>query len=135
MPGLKAAMAAMIMVFIGMLPYKPQNFDFTFQGTVTIRRALQLSLNLPALAVLDQVGASRLSARLTQAGAALVLPEGEAPGLAIGLGGLGIKLADLTMLYTGIARLGTALPLTERAEPAGRKGRRAASWSRLLRGM
>jgi penicillin-binding protein 1C len=102
--------------------YKPQNFDFTFQGTVTVRRALQLSLNLPALAVLDQVGASRLSARLTQAGAALVLPEGEAPGLAIGLGGVGIKLADLTMLYGGIARLGTALPLTERAEPAGRKG-------------
>ena len=60
--------------------YTPQNFDFTFQGTVTVRRALQLSLNLPALAVLDQVGASRLAARLTQAGATLVLPEGEAPG-------------------------------------------------------
>ena len=44
--------------------YKPQNFDFTFQGTVTVRRALQMSLNLPALAVLDQVGASRLTARL-----------------------------------------------------------------------
>ena len=40
--------------------YTPQNFDFTFQGTVTVRRALQMSLNLPALAVLDQVGASRL---------------------------------------------------------------------------
>ncbi len=100
--------------------YKPQNFDFTFQGTVTVRRALQLSLNLPALAVLDHVGASRLMARLTQAGAALVLPEGEAPGLAIGLGGVGIKLSDLVMLYTGIARLGTVLPLTERA--AGPKG-------------
>jgi penicillin-binding protein 1C len=102
--------------------YKPQNFDFTFQGTVTVRRALQLSLNLPALAVLDQVGASRLSARLAQAGATLVLPEGEAPGLAIGLGGVGIKLAYLTMLYAGIARLGTALPLTERAQLAGHKG-------------
>jgi penicillin-binding protein 1C len=98
--------------------YKPQNFDFTFQGTVTVRRALQLSLNLPALAVLDRVGASRLSARLTQAGATLVLPEGEAPGLAIGLGGVGIKLVDLTMLYAGIARLGTTLPLDERADVA-----------------
>jgi penicillin-binding protein 1C len=94
--------------------YKPQNFDFTFQGTVTVRRALQMSLNLPALAVLDQVGASRLTARLTQAGATLVLPEGEAPGLAIGLGGVGIKLSDLVMLYAGIARLGTVLPLTEK---------------------
>jgi penicillin-binding protein 1C len=102
--------------------YKPQNFDFTFQGTVTVRRALQLSLNLPALAVLDQVGASRLTARLNQAGATLVLPEGEAPGLAIGLGGVGIKLSDLTMLYSAIARLGTALPLDERAELASHKG-------------
>jgi penicillin-binding protein 1C len=82
---------------------------------VTVRRALQMSLNLPALAVLDQVGASRLTARLTQAGATLVLPEGEAPGLAIGLGGVGIKLHDLVMLYAGLARLGTVLPLTEKA--------------------
>ncbi len=102
--------------------YKPQNFDFTFQGTVTVRRALQMSLNLPALAVLDQVGASRLTARLTQAGATLVLPEGEAPGLAIGLGGVGIKLSDLVMLYAGIARLGTVLPLTERASENSRDG-------------
>jgi penicillin-binding protein 1C len=99
--------------------YKPQNFDFTFQGTVTVRQALQLSLNLPALAVLDRVGASRLTTRLAQTGASLVLPEGEAPGLAIGLGGVGIKLADLTMLYGGIARLGTALPLRERSDFAG----------------
>jgi penicillin-binding protein 1C len=102
--------------------YKPQNFDFTFQGTVTVRRALQLSLNLPALAVLDQVGATRLSARLTQAGAALVLPEGEAPGLAIGLGGVGIKLTDLTMLYSGVARLGNVLPLSERVDTSAGKG-------------
>jgi penicillin-binding protein 1C len=95
--------------------YAPQNFDFTFQGTVTVRRALQLSLNVPALAVLDQVGASRLAARLTQAGAVFVLPPGEAPGLAIGLGGVGIRLSDLVMLYAGIARLGTVLPLDEQA--------------------
>jgi penicillin-binding protein 1C len=95
--------------------YAPQNFDFTFRGTVTVRSALQLSLNLPALAVLDRVGASRLMARLTGAGAALALPEGEAPGLAIGLGGAGITLSDLVMLYCGIARLGSVLPLAERS--------------------
>ena len=94
--------------------YAPKNFDLTFQGTVTVRRALQQSLNLPALAVLDQVGPSRLMARLSQAGATLVLPEGEPPGLAIGLGGIGIRLADLVMLYSGIARQGTVLPLRER---------------------
>ncbi len=94
--------------------YTPENFDLTFQGTVTVRRALQMSLNVPAIAVLGQVGVNRLRARLTQTGAALVLPKGEAPGLAMGLGGVGIKLSDLVMLYTGLARLGAALPLSER---------------------
>jgi penicillin-binding protein 1C len=93
--------------------YRPEDFDLSFQGTVTVRRALQFSLNVPAIAVLDKVGVSRLSARLRQAGATLVLPQGAAPGLAMGLGGVGITLHDLTMLYTGLARLGSALPLTE----------------------
>lgn len=95
--------------------YVPENFDLTFQGTVSIRKALQLSLNGPAIAVLGRVGVNRLSARLAQTGAALVLPKGEAPGLAMGLGGVGVKLADLTMLYVGLARLGEVAPLTERA--------------------
>ena len=84
--------------------YAPENFDLTFQGTVTVRRALQLSLNVPAVAVLDKVGASRFTARLAQAGGALVLPKGEAPGLAMGLGGVGVTLTDLVMLYAGLAR-------------------------------
>jgi penicillin-binding protein 1C len=94
--------------------YAPENFDLTFQGTVTVRRALQMSLNVPAVAVLDKVGASRFTARLAQAGGALVLPKGEVPGLAMGLGGVGIKLEDLVALYSGLARLGTTVPLVER---------------------
>jgi penicillin-binding protein 1C len=112
--------------------YAPKDFDTTFQGTVTVRKALQLSLNVPAIAVLDEVGASRLSAQLSQAGATLVLPPGEAPGLAIGLGGAGIKLADLVMLYAGIARQGTTLPLNEHVGAAPSQTRRlldpVAAW-------
>src|SRR5450759_3842534 len=85
--------------------YTPENFDLTFQGTVSVRKALQLSLNVPAIAVLGRVGVNRLSARLAHVGATLVLPKGEAPGLAMGLGGVGIRLSDLVMLYTGLARL------------------------------
>ena len=94
--------------------YTPENFDLTFQGTVTVRKALQLSLNVPAIAVLGKLGVNRLSARLTDAGAALVLPKGEAPGLAMGLGGVGITLNDLTALYAGLARGGVAQPLIEK---------------------
>lgn len=112
--------------------YTPENFDQSFQGTVTVRRALQLSLNVPAIAVLGKVGVSRLSARLTQTGAVLVLPKGEAPGLAMGLGGVGIKLSDLVMLYSGLARQGVAAPLSERAGVASSGARRlldpVAAW-------
>ena len=93
--------------------YAPENFDMTFQGTVPVRRALQLSLNVPAIALLDRVGSSRLSARLKQAGTSLVLPKDEAPGLAMGLGGVGVTLQDLAQLYAGLARLGTTRPLRE----------------------
>jgi penicillin-binding protein 1C len=93
--------------------YAPENFDMTFQGTVPVRKALQMSLNVPAIALLDRVGASRLSSRLKQAGANLVLPKDEAPGLAMGLGGVGITLQDLVQLYAGLARLGSTRPLRE----------------------
>jgi penicillin-binding protein 1C len=106
--------------------YAPENFDQTFQGTVTVRRALQLSLNVPAVAVLDAVGPSRLLARLAEAGAPLVLPERETPGLALGLGGIGVRLLDLTALYSGLARQGTVAPLTERL------GVTAAALKRLM---
>jgi penicillin-binding protein 1C len=112
--------------------YAPENFDLTFQGTVTVRRALQLSLNVPAIAVLGKVGVNRLSARLTQTGAALVLPKNEAPGLAMGLGGVGVGLADLVMLYSALARQGSALALRERDQAPAQNPRRlldpVAAW-------
>jgi penicillin-binding protein 1C len=99
--------------------YAPENFDLTFQGTVSIRKALQMSLNVPAVAVLDAIHASRLTARLTDAGSRFVFPRGEIPGLAMGLGGVGVTLSDLTMLYAGFARGGTTVPLIERLEGQG----------------
>jgi len=93
--------------------YAPENFDMTYQGTVPVRKALQLSLNVPAIVLLDRIGASRLSSRLKQAGANLILPKDEAPGLAMGLGGVGVTLQDLAMLYAGLPRLGTTRPLRE----------------------
>jgi penicillin-binding protein 1C len=112
--------------------YAPENFDLTFQGTVSVRKALQLSLNVPAVAVLDRVGAGRFTARLRQAGAAMVLPKGEVPGLAMGLGGVGVRLADLVTLYSGLARVGTTLPLVERATDLVATGADGPSEARRL---
>ncbi len=87
--------------------YRPENFDLGYQGNVTARKALQLSLNIPAVELLNDVGPNRFLTRLKQAGAEIAMPpEGGAPGLAVGLGGLGISLVDLTRLYAGLAREG-----------------------------
>ncbi len=93
--------------------YVPANFDRDYQGTVTLRRALQLSLNIPAVKLLEAVGPARLVARLKQAGARPELPDLSPPGLAIGLGGVGLRLTDLVAVYGAIARGGRALKLVE----------------------
>ena len=94
--------------------YAPSNFDLAFQGTVSVRQALQSSLNIPAIALLDVVGPRRLQSRLEAAGAKPVLPRGEVAGLAIGLGGLGLTLMDLMQAYAALARGGEAIMLEAR---------------------
>jgi len=96
--------------------YRPRNFDMNYQGDVSVRQALQLSLNVPAVRLLDAVGPARLVARFRQAGVTPVLPAGEAPGLAIGLGGVGVTLRDLVQLYTGLANGGRAKRLRDGTE-------------------
>ncbi|MEP9388760.1 penicillin-binding protein 1C [Mesorhizobium sp. KR9-304] len=98
--------------------YRPKNFDMTYQGDVSVRQALQLSLNVPAIRLLDAVGPQRLVSRFRQAGVTPTLPVGEAPGLAIGLGGIGLSLRDLVQLYTGLSNGGKAKVLRDGSEAA-----------------
>ncbi len=96
--------------------YAPQNFDRSFRGTLPVREALQLSLNIPAVALTEAVGPARLLAALERAGARPVVPGGQ-PGLAVALGGLGISLQDLVQAYAALARLGRPVRLS--ALPGG----------------
>jgi penicillin-binding protein 1C len=92
--------------------YAPSDFDGRFQGDVSARQALQYSLNLPAVAVLDRLGPARFTAALAAAGVRLRLPEVTAdPGLAVALGGAGITLADLVRLYAALENRGAVTPL------------------------
>ncbi|MCV9967197.1 penicillin-binding protein 1C [Pararhizobium sp. BT-229] len=91
--------------------YRPRNFDMTYQGDVSIRQALQLSLNVPAVRLLDAVGPSRMMMRFRRADVRPILPPNEAPGLAIGLGGLGINLKDLVQLYAALTNRGKPMRL------------------------
>ncbi len=94
--------------------YSPTNFDRSFQGTVTVREALQLSLNVPAVKLLDAVGTPKFTSRLRAAGISPRLSDHAGAGLALGLGGLGVTLRDLVTLYAGLASGGEAVALFER---------------------
>jgi penicillin-binding protein 1C len=109
--------------------YAPQNFDRTFHGTIRAREALQLSLNIPAVALTDAMGPARLLAGLRRAGVNPVIP-GNQPGLAVALGGLGVTLNDMVQLYAALARGGVALPLrvTGSGPEAGRLVSATAAW-------
>jgi penicillin-binding protein 1C len=102
--------------------YSPGDFDGRFQGEVSAAEALQYSLNVPAVAVLERLGPTRFMSALAAAGIKLRLPLAEAePGLAIALGGAGISLYDLATLYGALSHGGEVAPLRLRAdEPAAR---------------
>ncbi|MCB1498467.1 MAG: penicillin-binding protein 1C [Bauldia sp.] len=97
--------------------YAPQNFDGHFRGTVTMREALAESLNIPAIVTLDAVGPAQLVARMKRAGVQPTLPALSSPGLAVGLGGVGITLRDLVQLYAAFARDGTPVALRDGVTP------------------
>ncbi|MGE0698432.1 MAG: penicillin-binding protein 1C [Hyphomicrobiaceae bacterium] len=91
--------------------FTPLSFDEDFRGTVSIREALAMSLNIPAVKVLAEVGPKRLVGRMRRAGADVQLPAGAEPSLAVALGGVGLTLTDLAQMYTAIARGGEVVSL------------------------
>lgn len=88
--------------------YAPGNFESSFSGAVSVSEALQRSLNVPAVDLLDRIGPARFAAHLRNAGLRLRMPEGAAPNLSLILGGGGTTLEELVGAYTALARGGVA---------------------------
>ncbi|MCA0302661.1 MAG: penicillin-binding protein 1C [Proteobacteria bacterium] len=111
----------------------PRNFDRDHQGAVTVRRALQQSLNVPAVLALEKVGPQRFLATMRTAGAAPGLPPGDKGGsLGLALGSATISPLEMAGFYLGLARGGLFAPPTVRrdgpaAEPVRLLGP-AAAW-------
>ncbi len=113
--------------------YAPSDFDGRFQGEVSAAEALQYSLNVPAVAVLDRLGPGRFTGALAAAGIRLHLPTAETePGLAIALGGAGISLYELATLYAALSQGGEVAVLRSRADDPPARGTAifgsAAAW-------
>ncbi|MCG8509801.1 MAG: penicillin-binding protein 1C [Rhodospirillales bacterium] len=113
--------------------YAPLNFDLRYRGEITVREALQLSLNVPAVAVLDRLGPARFARRIESSGVRFRFdPRVRAPALPMALGGVGLSLWDLVTLYSGLASGGVVKPLRVTdggpEEPGTRLFGPAAAW-------
>jgi len=92
--------------------YTPSNFRNVYHGTLSVREALQRSLNIPAVAVLERLGPGRVAARLRHSGIPLYWRNEQVkPGLPMVLGGVGTTLEGLVTMYLAIANGGEAAPL------------------------
>jgi len=92
--------------------YAPLNFDKTFRGTVTTEDALALSLNVPAVWILNQLTPKTLINTLKQARFQQILKDQNKLGLSVALGGCGVTLEELCGLYASFAHQGKyATPL------------------------
>ena len=121
--------------------YQPENFDRVFHGRVTAREALSHSLNVPAVELLQKVDPASFEARLAAIDVRLVRPKSQlrTPGLALALGGVGITLRDLAVLYAALGDGGTAKPLAwteddakHREHQGGKRLMRAAAAQQVL---
>ena len=91
--------------------YRPGNFSMGFSGPVSASSALALSLNLPAVQLLEAYGPKRFAADLRNGGVPLSLPALAEPNLALILGGAGSRLEDLVSGYSALARGGKSANL------------------------
>ena len=91
--------------------YRPGNFDSGFHGPVSASEALERSLNLPAVQLLDALGPKTVAARLRNVGLNLRFPAGAEPNLSLVLGGTGARLDEIVAAYSAFARQGNAAQL------------------------
>jgi penicillin-binding protein 1C len=88
--------------------YQPGNFQASFSGPVSVAEALQKSLNVPAVDLLERLTPQRFAAVLRAGGLRLRMAPGAEPNLSLILGGAGTTLEELTGAYRALARGGLA---------------------------
>jgi len=88
--------------------YAPGNFQAAFAGPISVAQALQRSLNVPAVDLLDRVGPVSFASAMLAGGVKLRLPAGAEPNLSLILGGGGTTLEELVGAYRALARDGVS---------------------------
>ena len=86
--------------------WKPSNFGGQFQGEVSMRYALQNSMNVPAIRILSKVGVKQVIAWARQLGISTKLRE----ELGLALGASCVKMTELSDVYRMFANSGEVIP-------------------------
>ncbi len=89
--------------------WSPQNLDRQFRGSVTVRRALEESLNVPAVRVAQEVGLDRVVGTAQALG--IASPLSSVPSLALGTSE--VTLLEITGAFATLANQGVrVMPTT-----------------------
>ena len=83
--------------------YMPENYDGNYHGSISIEKALSLSLNIPAVKILDQMGVDVFVNKLSQSGFSTIHAKRHELGYSVTLGGCGLSLLELTRAYSAFA--------------------------------
>lgn len=94
-------------VFAGGGDFTPTNYDGRFHGPVRLRTALACSYNVPAVRVLESLGAELLWHRLRRAGFSSLKKPAQHYGLGLTLGNGEVSLLELTRAYLALQNSGT----------------------------
>ena len=86
----------------GKLSYAPQNYYHRYAGMITLRRALEQSVNIPAVKMLDMIGVRRVIDFARRCGIASPLP----PYPSLALGSADLVPLELAAAYATIANSG-----------------------------
>jgi penicillin-binding protein 1A len=80
----------------GQPTWSPMNYDRKFEGPVTLRRALEQSRNIPAVKLMDQLGAKQVIMFARRLGMESAIP----PYLPVALGAAEATLVEMTSAYS-----------------------------------
>lgn len=90
--------------------WTPKNYDGKFHGSITLRRALASSYNIPAVMLLSRNGVTNMAALARQMGISTWNDESRL-GLSLTLGSVEVKMTDMAQSYGALANLGLSVPL------------------------
>ncbi len=111
--------------------WKPENFSLDFKGEITLRRALAISQNIPAVRLLEMLGPYSVAQFAHQLGIKSPL----ASDLSLALGTSEVTLMDLTSAYSTFPNKGEKIKPLGVLEVVDRQGRviwRAKPQKRLV---